>query len=68
MKLFSSSTISPPACQKNGMNVCHEPWPPGCRLMPHFAPASFWAWASSFSSSQFAGASLKPPSSAMSVR
>ena len=40
MKLLSASTISPPACQKNGMNVCHEPVPPGCRLMPYSAPAS----------------------------
>ena len=43
--------------------------PPGCRLIPYFAPAlSFIAFAIAFSPSQSVGGVLKPAFAARSLR
>ena len=67
---FSSSLVRfAPADQANGMTDCQDPLPPGCRLIPYFAPAlSFIALAIAFSPSQSVGGVLMPAFAARSLR
>ena len=66
---WSSPVISAPADQANGITVCQEPAPPGCRLIPYLAPAfSFIALAIAFRPSQSVGGVLKPAFAARSLR
>jgi hypothetical protein len=66
---WSSLVMFAPADQENGMTVCQDPAPPGCRLIPYFAPAfSFIAFAIAFRPSQSVGGVLKPAFAARSLR
>ena len=67
--LSSSLVMLAPADQANGITVCQEPVPPGCRLIPYFAPAfSCIALAIDFRPSQSVGGVVMPALAARSLR